>query len=193
MIVVAIIGILAAIAIPNFMRYQLRAKVSELNENLTSIFKSEEAMRQSERQNPAGLVGQYWAFANVPTGVGCTAAGAGIPCTNKLPWEPADIVVARKIDWAVEGNTYGRYSAGTNAFPPVADDSGLTLTVQAQSDVDGDGAFRCVALFKPLLASNGTVATAAQNATCAGGTANPTITAASTPPAAPFVADESVF
>ena len=50
MIVVAIIGILAAIAIPNFMRYQLRSKASERKINLEAIFKSEEALRQSERR-----------------------------------------------------------------------------------------------------------------------------------------------
>ncbi len=37
MIVVAIIGILAAIAIPNFLRMQAKAKQSEAKSNLTSI------------------------------------------------------------------------------------------------------------------------------------------------------------
>jgi len=37
MIVVAIIGVLAAIAIPNFMRYQARAKQSEAKSNLVAI------------------------------------------------------------------------------------------------------------------------------------------------------------
>lgn len=40
MIVVAIIGILAAIAIPNFMRYQAKAKQSEAKGNLGSIYTS---------------------------------------------------------------------------------------------------------------------------------------------------------
>ena len=38
MIVVAIIGILAAIAIPNFMRYQAKARQSEARVNLGGIF-----------------------------------------------------------------------------------------------------------------------------------------------------------
>jgi prepilin-type N-terminal cleavage/methylation domain-containing protein len=41
MIVVAIIGILAAIAIPNFMRYQARAKQSEAKSNLVAIHTGE--------------------------------------------------------------------------------------------------------------------------------------------------------
>src|SRR5262245_63251640 len=41
MIVVAIIGILAAIAIPNFLAYQARAKQSEAKTNLGGIYTSQ--------------------------------------------------------------------------------------------------------------------------------------------------------
>lgn len=43
MIVVAIIGILAAIAIPNFRNYQMKSKTSEAKVNLGAIKTSEEA------------------------------------------------------------------------------------------------------------------------------------------------------
>ncbi len=184
MIVVAIIGILAAIAIPNFMRYQLRAKVSELNENVTSIFKSEEAMRASERANPAGVAGQYWAFGKIPT----TAA---TPTTNKTPWAAIDIQNARKIDWMVEGNTYGIYNAGTANF--TLGSSGNTLTVYAESDVDGDNVFRCVVLYKPLLGSDGTTATGAPATVAGCQNMTPAVSLANAAPATPVVADESVF
>jgi type IV pilus assembly protein PilA len=45
MIVVAIIGILAAIAIPNFLRYQCKSKQAEAKTNLGAIFTSEESYR----------------------------------------------------------------------------------------------------------------------------------------------------
>lgn len=43
MIVVAIIGILAALAIPNFMRFQARSKQSEAKANLKSVFTAEKS------------------------------------------------------------------------------------------------------------------------------------------------------
>lgn len=45
MIVVAIIGVLAAIAIPNYMNYQCKAKQSEAKSNLGSIRTMQEAYR----------------------------------------------------------------------------------------------------------------------------------------------------
>ena len=49
MIVVAIIGILAAIAIPNFIRFQARARQSEVNTNLKSLFTG---LRTQQRKPP---------------------------------------------------------------------------------------------------------------------------------------------
>ena len=46
MIVVAIIGILAAIAIPNFMKFQSRSKQSEAKSNLKAMFTAEKAYYQ---------------------------------------------------------------------------------------------------------------------------------------------------
>ena len=48
MIVVAIIGILAAIAIPNFIRYQLRSKTAEARTNIGGIKTNQESFRTSE-------------------------------------------------------------------------------------------------------------------------------------------------
>src|SRR5205085_6530335 len=48
MIVVAIIGILAAIAIPNFIKFQARSKQSEAKANLKSVFTAEKAYLQEK-------------------------------------------------------------------------------------------------------------------------------------------------
>ncbi len=52
MIVVAIIGILAAIAIPNFIRFQARARQSEANTNLKSLFTG---LRTQQRMPPSAI------------------------------------------------------------------------------------------------------------------------------------------
>jgi len=56
MIVVAIIGILAAIAIPNFIKFQARSKQSEAKTNLKAIFTGEKA-RYGERDGSSPSLG----------------------------------------------------------------------------------------------------------------------------------------
>jgi type IV pilus assembly protein PilA len=48
MIVVAIIGLLAAIAIPNFIKFQARSKVSEVKANLKSMYTAQKAYYQTQ-------------------------------------------------------------------------------------------------------------------------------------------------
>ena len=57
MIVVAIIGILAAIAIPNFIKFQARSKQSEAKANLKALFTAEKAFMQ-EKDRYSALVGE---------------------------------------------------------------------------------------------------------------------------------------
>src|SRR6266480_621294 len=96
MIVVAIIGILAAIAIPNFLKYQLRAKFGELPTQVNAIFKAEESLRQGERavaaigQLTAASAGSYAVMAATPT--------AGTVGTAKLAWANGDRATALAMD-----------------------------------------------------------------------------------------------
>jgi type IV pilus assembly protein PilA len=57
MIVVAIIGILAAIAIPNFIKFQARSKQSEAKANMKAMFTAEKAFYQ-EKDRFSSYVGE---------------------------------------------------------------------------------------------------------------------------------------
>ena len=72
MIVVAIIGILAAIAIPNFVRFQLRSKSSEGKTNLAGIRTSEESYFAE--------YGNYVAAATSPAALNAPASSKLTPC-----------------------------------------------------------------------------------------------------------------
>jgi type IV pilus assembly protein PilA len=158
MIVVAIIGILAAIAIPNFLRYQMRAKFSELRTNVEAIMKSENALRQSERQAcPNAATGVYVTFTQIPAGV--------TPGANKAVWVAADLAAASALDWVVQGATYGVYNATTGAQPVVVapiintcpagtgyfTNLGNTIAVGGVSDIDADGVLALVAAWNPTV------------------------------------------
>ena len=57
MIVVAIIGILAAIAIPNFIRFQARSKQSEAKTNLKAVFTGQKS-RFGERDRYSSAIAE---------------------------------------------------------------------------------------------------------------------------------------
>ena len=97
MIVVAIIGILAAIAIPNFLTYQLKSRQSEAKTNLQAIKTSEVAF-QSERGCYVGIT----AFGVVPPAGGLKTAPFtwGVGPNAGAPTVPA-------LGWCIAGGTFG--------------------------------------------------------------------------------------
>ncbi len=166
MIVVAIIGILAAIAIPNFVKYQLRAKFSEGSSNIEGLRKSEEALRQGERSIVvAGAIditytpGSYYSVQ----GALLPAAGAGIG-TAKINWTSTDLLLAQAIDWQVEGATYFNYQVSiTGCANATFANSGICYMVGAAANIDGDAVNGEMALSKKALDGVTEVTTAPTN------------------------------
>ena len=154
MIVVAIIGILAAIAIPNFVKYQLRSKFSEASSNIEGLRKAEEALRQGERKVVFGGTPD----TNYKPGTyhylgGLTLPALGTPNSAKLPWAGGDTGLANGIDWQVEGQTYFQYQVGVgNCAVAGFTNSGICYFAGARSDIDSDAANGQVALVKLSIA-----------------------------------------
>jgi type IV pilus assembly protein PilA len=126
MIVVAIIGILAAIAIPNFLQYQMKSRQSEAKTNLQAIRTSEisfQAERGCYLGAPAEPVAMLVPAPNVksvpaPWGLGTAPVGSLVFC------QPAGGVFTgtfRDIGFVATGNVQYLYTADTVpvAAPPI--------------------------------------------------------------------------
>jgi type IV pilus assembly protein PilA len=121
MIVVAIIGILAAIAIPNFLRFQLKAKTSEGKVNLAAIRTAEESYLAE--------YGQYVAAQATP-------ATVGTPQKMIFDDGTAGVLEFDTLGWGPEGDVFFQYGVvvdGTNV---------LAYTADATADIDGDAVFQ---------------------------------------------------
>jgi type IV pilus assembly protein PilA len=66
MIVVAIIGILAAIAIPNFLKFQAKARQSEVKTALAAVFTAQTAYYAEKATVAASFAQANWAPAGSP-------------------------------------------------------------------------------------------------------------------------------
>lgn len=126
--VVAIVGVLAAIAVPNFLRFQLRAKDVAGKTELTALHKAEVAHFQRS--------GEYQAL-RLPDQV---------PGTSELTWSAEDLGAAQALGWETKagglhtfGVAVGETSEGKKAFAACA-----------ESDLDGDGAFAAWVTWEPV-------------------------------------------
>jgi len=117
MIVVAIIGILAAIAIPNFLRFQLKAKSSEGKANLAAVRTAEEAY-----------------FAEYGKYVAAIATPASAPINTKQDFNDGSAGVDQfdTLGWGPEGRVYFNYAVKISA-------AGELFNATAKADIDNDG------------------------------------------------------
>ena len=114
MIVVAIIGILAAIAIPNFLRFQAKSKQSEAKTNLGGIFTAETS---------------YFAENN------------GYQDLGVISWAPIGSSVRYAYAMSAAGTTLGDNNAANIAAARAVasfDNTNLTFVAGAGGNVDTD-------------------------------------------------------
>ena len=124
MIVVVILGILAAVAIPAFTRYVKRSKTSEATGNISKIYQGEITFfNQSGERGAAGFQT-------------CTATPAAAPTASKYTGvDPT--VFSGDTGWSAIGfslDTMGYYQ-----YAVAADTAAFTAT--ARGNIDGDATY----------------------------------------------------
>lgn len=140
MIVVAIIGILAAIAIPAFIGYVRRSKTSEAGANLKNLFTSAAGYYNDEMWNTRNVITTGGTMA---ASAACTVAAAtssNAPSTQKtvVDWN-AEAESFRDIGFSIADPIYYQYAiVGSTDMCGWTRETPL-YSFQAMGDLDGDG------------------------------------------------------
>ncbi|MBL8605247.1 MAG: prepilin-type N-terminal cleavage/methylation domain-containing protein [Myxococcales bacterium] len=123
MIVVVILGILAAVAIPAFSRYIKRSKTAEASGNISKVYQGQTVYFTQSAEAGAAT------FVNAPAGPATSLPANG----NKFTANPAYWTAEANwnaIGFSLDGPHYYQYASpgNTGAF-----------TAQAIGNIDGDG------------------------------------------------------
>lgn len=142
MIVVAIVGLLAAIAVPNFRGDPLRSKRSEAYANLAALMKAQKS-----------LFAEHGAYVGVPIAEPGNTQSS-LPGGEKRAVGALSAAFGQ-VGWSPDGDIYYDYDAvstgvfnGSGGDPPDCSCS-TCLTLSAYGDLDGDGSQSLVVYFQP--------------------------------------------
>lgn len=149
MIVVAIIGILAAIAIPNFLRYQAKSRQSEAKTNLGAIFVAETAyLSENSRYGSFSEIGyalagntNRYTYRSPLLGGNAASGGTAYPAANydQIPCgAPAACTVQSDANPAVPSNASTTAGAvGFTASAVASIDNDATVDGWSVNDIKG--------------------------------------------------------
>lgn len=132
--VVAMVGMLAAIAIPNFIRYQLRSKDASAKASLQALHKAE--LEVHERTG----------------GFRELRLGEQPPNATPVVWTEEEIGVARELGWPAPESGHHAYTVTVGS----TQDGRQAFAACAESDADGDGVYAAWMIWEPLEGEDGT-------------------------------------
>jgi prepilin-type N-terminal cleavage/methylation domain-containing protein len=138
MIVVAIIGILAAVAIPAFTEYIRRSKASEVNEMLDKCYKGVVDFYDHPVANQNGTVTSAVLPTTMVNYVPNVAPNGNSRLLTAADMGTADFQAGRAFGWVFAEALYGQYRMlHTLGLNRPAD--GNSFLCEAQTDIDNDG------------------------------------------------------
>ena len=130
MVVVLILGILAAVAIPSFMGYIQRSKTAEAAQNLGSMYKFAASYMATEHADRSltATIGSYCSVGTDPI--------SPPPTSRKQHYDAGDNALA--LGFTIADDVYFGYGlTGSQQCGWTANTNVYTFT--AQGDLDGDG------------------------------------------------------
>jgi prepilin-type N-terminal cleavage/methylation domain-containing protein len=136
MVVVAIVGVLAAVAIPTFMRNARKAKTSEAVVHIRKIYGASRTYIIEEHRTQAGVaLDKQFPEAQAPTPIATCCGYAG----GKCPGDPAEweMDTWRALQFSLDDPHYYRYeyeSTGAASAGP-----GSRFTIRAMGDLNCNG------------------------------------------------------
>jgi prepilin-type N-terminal cleavage/methylation domain-containing protein len=128
MIVVAIIGVLASVAIPSFINYQLSSKRTEAYANLSALAKAQKSYFAEYNDFVPVLSEPGYSLGSVP------------PTTTTRSMVPLSTAFAA-VGWTPDGDVYFDYDTATPTLAGVGTCTCVEacFTASAYGDLDGDG------------------------------------------------------